>query len=1084
MLQLIHMAISKISYRKLLRVKATIYSILFLFATSLLCLSSPTYAASDDYLHNSFTSFAKLSADQMDPFSQNNILFYDPDGCETTTTKTGSCTTVSGDQITWIGDSYSVGAKDLITSAYPGVDLGPSIDDASSNIMVSKRFAGSDDSNPTGIQILESLKSSNTLRSVLVFALGTNDMGGTTQSAAEEQIEKVLEIAGSDTKVVFVNAKTGKDTNYANFNNALEEAKTEHSGQVFVADWASAVKDDTFSNDPDRIHPTGHYDAWLDTIKNAMPKSCSGGVGLLSGDGPEAVVWNYISEKYAAQYNFTPEILAGIMGNFQQESSFNPFATNGSMKGLYQSNNPKFKSYIESKFGDRWGQQAPQDVAEEALKAEIDYLMDESFGYNWNMNTESTKFTNLLDLPTNKSGEEGATAYTELFLATVEKAVGGSDPLLDPGVSSKFPRKYQHTEKRRENTRKFYQQYLQGGGAGTVTSVSASTPGTSTSSSTDSTTSGSSSFTWQDGWLTGGMPGWEKEDVSGQKLSESIKPSYTTPEGKPNKILLHSTEGTTIGFAAYPSGHKFPAHFIIDLKKKQVIQNLPITKPALASAASDPSTVQIEIVGFSTPSYIPNKSYYLQDFGDAEWDYLALLLIAISQETGISLTTSVDWNINYNNTGAVRHKDRNEFNNNVKGIVGHMHSPSPDTHIDPGPIWEFLEKAFARNPSAAAFANTSTGNTGSCDQCNNASGGYSSGGLSEAQAQQMADYYKSDAVSTSEWQLPSSYGKWNCVSFSAWFVQAFTTVGKRPGPWTYNHAARSFGHKLATEQNLQESQTPKPFSVFSITSGRTMCGDSLCGHTGIVVAVNGDDITTIEAAYGKVGYTAVKHRKPDYFVNTMYTNTFADLSPIMEMDKLREFFNGETIATTDSSGSVSTVSNCGSATSATPTGDDGAPCDPRTIDLGVTDDAYFSGENKAIRLCAIPNINQEHANADWADQFVKSGADTTHIHVNTRVSGSFYELGQKYMDSHDGKMLSASESYRTMARQEYFWNCYQCKCCNNGNLAGKPGYSNHQGGLAVDFKGEYDWLGQNVESVGLKQGISIGEPWHISLSGK
>lgn len=42
--------------------------------------------------------------------------------------------------------------------------------------------------------------------------------------------------------------------------------------------------------------------------------------------------------------------------------------------------------------------------------------------------------------------------------------------------------------------------------------------------------------------------------------------------------------------------------------------------------------------------------------------------------------------------------------------------------------------------------------------------------------------------------------------------------------------------------------------------------------------------------------------------------------------------------------------------------------------------------------------------------------------------------------------------HRTYQKQAYFYNCYISKKCNNGNLAAKPGYSNHEYGIAADLR--------------------------------
>ena len=151
-------------------------------------------------------------------------------------------------------------------------------------------------------------------------------------------------------------------------------------------------------------------------------------------------------------------------------------------------------------------------------------------------------------------------------------------------------------------------------------------------------------------------------------------------------------------------------------------------------------------------------------------------------------------------------------------------------------------------------------------------------------------------------------------------------------------------------------------------------------------------------------------------------------------------------------------------------------CDSRTIDLGIEDEAYFNGERTSIRLCSIPNINQP-------------GSSTGHAIVNSRVSGAYYTLAERYREQ-TGQVLSASESFRTMERQQYFYDCYTnpAKTCNNKNVAAAPGYSNHQGGLAIDFNvGGWDsaiskFFYDNLMDFGLDRKVS-SEPWHVSPSG-
>ena len=200
---------------------------------------------------------------------------------------------------------------------------------------------------------------------------------------------------------------------------------------------------------------------------------------------------------------------------------------------------------------------------------------------------------------------------------------------------------------------------------------------------------------WNDGWLEDdSIPGIKKQDVNGANdLNEPANSvgSYTTENGKPNKILLHTTEGTTNGYDAYPAGNKYPAHFIIDLKKKEGYQNFSIEQPALAIKDYDAAgPIQIEIVGFSDPTSSGYTSEYdVNNFSEEDWDYLATLLQAISEQTEIPLTSKVTWG---------GHSPRLNTEDFIKyeGILGHMHAPAND-HNDPGNIWPYVEAAIERS---------------------------------------------------------------------------------------------------------------------------------------------------------------------------------------------------------------------------------------------------------------------------------------------------------------------------------------------------------------------------------------------------
>ena len=80
-------------------------------------------------------------------------------------------------------------------------------------------------------------------------------------------------------------------------------------------------------------------------------------------------------------------------------------------------------------------------------------------------------------------------------------------------------------------------------------------------------------------------------------------------------------------------------------------------------------------------------------------------------------------------------------------------------------------------------------------------------------------------------------------------------------------------------------------------------------------------------------------------------------------------------------------------------------------------------------------------------------------------------------DSVDLKITSA---HRSRHEQEVL---YQKYLNGTGNLAAKPGSSNHESGLAIDFTntpGAHEWLKKNAGRFGLKN--LPGESWHYSTN--
>src|SRR5262249_39946955 len=76
------------------------------------------------------------------------------------------------------------------------------------------------------------------------------------------------------------------------------------------------------------------------------------------------------------------------------------------------------------------------------------------------------------------------------------------------------------------------------------------------------------------------------------------------------------------------------------------------------------------------------------------------------------------------------------------------------------------------------------------------------------------------------------------------------------------------------------------------------------------------------------------------------------------------------------------------------------------------------------------------------------------VHIGAkRVSKTTGHAFLKMQQAADkaGVKLSINSGFRTQEEQEHLYNCYKTGSCNNGNLAAKPGFSNHQNGRALDL---------------------------------
>ena len=161
------------------------------------------------------------------------------------------------------------------------------------------------------------------------------------------------------------------------------------------------------------------YDPGDQTTSNCYSTSAS----LVTETDRESMIWNWFVNANIPGVSNNAEVISGIIGNFKQEvSALNPFAWGGQGHGygLYKATgNADFVKEIESIFGsDIWDtplEKLSSDTIRRGIEAELKFMVSEK--YNWN----HSNFLNLLDIPTNKFGEDGAAAYAELFMLTFER---------------------------------------------------------------------------------------------------------------------------------------------------------------------------------------------------------------------------------------------------------------------------------------------------------------------------------------------------------------------------------------------------------------------------------------------------------------------------------------------------------------------------------------------------------------------------------------------------------------------------------------------------------------------------------------
>lgn len=156
----------------------------------------------------------------------------------------------------------------------------------------------------------------------------------------------------------------------------------------------------------------------------------------------------------------------------------------------------------------------------------------------------------------------------------------------------------------------------------------------------------------------------------------------------------------------------------------------------------------------------------------------------------------------------------------------------------------------------AKKAHNSVGGSGAagCDACSGQTdGGLAQGGfqsVKEAEEVVMKEYKSLDnGTALSKYHITVGCGGVlinNCPSFVKYFVNKYTSK-----TWTgrTGNGSETAG-VLAKKYKLPTGDQPRPYAVFSTKSGATMCGNTECGHTGVVLGV---DTTNKKIIIGEAG---------------------------------------------------------------------------------------------------------------------------------------------------------------------------------------------------------------------------------------
>ena len=607
----------------------------------------------------------------------------------------GSATTSASDDgsnVTWIGDSISTGA---LNNGYIKEKWSKADAVYGDSIKGRKQFDQGSSDNKSGQQLVEEYEVSGRMRQVLVFALGTNN-----SSLTEAAIKKMLSAAKTPKTIVLVTNYDNNDPTRYNNNNALIRNAKSYDSRVVVADWEAAAKSNSsqFFGPDDGIHPNEQgskyfveviYRAAITGYANTDTGTSTSSQKCVCDEVSKSDTW--ADEKF----ELTDEQIAGLLAIIKETAKNNM----------------------------------------EAIKTEASYMINLYEDYNPNNTRTGNGFVQYMRLPVQNGGKiplhnkykEDYTGYSKEEFAAVKDIWVNGNRTMPAGIveraaisevesASNDGKAISATNRKKYVSGKTI--VKQGGRSWVFYRFADDTnrkgdlfgypeDGSPNQTSRSTSTSAGAGISWSnDGWISGGLEGYHKDEAStwGVKIDKASNKDFATETANgdgnkgPNKITLHSSESAG-GFtdtvkSMYPevsSGSDSnkaarPPHFTIDIKGRKVYQHYSIRKTSGAMKAHDDiAGIQISIIGYTSNTADPQWNLLNRSsFTSEDWRYLVRLIVAISEKTGSKQESKdLKWD---NSITTLSESSMSSFT----GIMGHMHAPDNDAD-DPKNIWQFIE---------------------------------------------------------------------------------------------------------------------------------------------------------------------------------------------------------------------------------------------------------------------------------------------------------------------------------------------------------------------------------------------------------